>query len=297
MNRLVLQFTAQLHLKNYSPSSIQNHRLDLLRFKSWLEEQELATLPKIQTIDADVILAYQAHLAKRLKPRSINRHLSSLRLFFRFLEDSSLIRINPMEHVVFPKTVPHLPSMLLPSEVAALLEAPDESHYLGLRDKAMLEVLYSTGLKLNELIALDTASLELEMGFLRVDGKRQRMVPLTDTATQRLRRYLSDCRPQRVLHPDEPCLFPGRNGTRISRVGVWKLIKKYAQKAGIQRNFNPRTLRHAFAIHLILGGMDLDAIKFLFGYKKLEATALYAHVNAPDFRAAYQAYHPMAAKE
>jgi integrase/recombinase XerD len=295
MNRLVLQFTAQLHLKNYSPSSIQNHRLDLLRFKSWLEEQELATLPRIQTLDAERILAYQGHLAKRLKPRSINRHLSSLRLFFRFLEESGQIRINPMDNVVFPKSVPPLPTMLLPSEVAALLEAPDERHYLGLRDKAMLEALYSTGVKLNELIALDAASLELDMGFLRVDGKRQRMVPLTDKAVALLRRYLAECRPQRVLHPQEPCLFPGRNGTRISRVGVWKLIKKYAQKAGIQRNFNPRTLRHAFAIHLILGGMDLDAIKFLFGYKKLEATALYAHVNTPDFKAAYQAYHPMAA--
>ena len=295
MNRLVLQFTAQLHLKNYSPSSIQNHRLDLLRFKSWLEEQELATLPRIQTLDAEHILAYQVHLAKRLKPRSINRHLSSLRLFFRFLEESGQIRINPMDNVVFPKVVPPLPTMLLPSEVAALLEAPDESHYLGLRDKAMLEVLYSTGVKLNELIALDATSLELDMGFVRVDGKRHRMVPLTDKAVSLLRRYLSDCRPQRVLHPEELCLFPGRNGTRISRVGVWKLIKKYAQKAGIQRNFNPRTLRHAFAIHLILGGMDLDAIKFLFGYKKLEATALYAHVNTPDFKAAYQAYHPMAA--
>jgi integrase/recombinase XerD len=199
--------------------------------------------------------------------------------------------------VVFPKLVPHLPTMLLPSEVAGLLDAPDESHYLGLRDKAMLEVLYSTGVKLNELIALDTASLELELSYVQVNGKRKRMVPLTDRAVGLLRRYLAECRPQRVLHPGEPCLFPGRNGTRISRVGVWKLIKKYAQKAGIQRNFNPRTLRHAFAIHLILGGMDLDAIKFLFGYKKLEAAALYSHVNTPDFKAAYQAYHPIAAKE
>jgi integrase/recombinase XerD len=297
MNRLVLQFTAQLHLKSYSPSSIQNHRLDLLRFKSWLEEQGLTTLAQIQTLDAERIVAYQAHLAKRLKPRSINRHLSSLRLFFRFLEESGLIRINPMEHVVFPKLVPHLPTMLLPSEVAGLLDAPDEGHYLGLRDKAMLEVLYSTGVKLNELIGLDTASLELELGYVQVNGKRNRMVPLTDRAVGLLRRYLAECRPQRVLHPGEPCLFPGRNGTRISRVGVWKLIKKYAQKAGIQRNFNPRTLRHAFAIHLILGGMDLDAIKFLFGYKKLEAAALYSHVNTPDFKAAYQAYHPIAAKE
>ncbi len=297
MNRLVLQFTAQQHLKQYSENSIQNHRLDLLRFKSWLETQDKATLAKIQQLSGEDILAYQAHLAQRLKPRSINRHLSSLRLFFRFLEENGLIRLNPMDTVVFPKTLPMLPAMLLPGEVATLLDAPDESHFLGLRDKAMLEVLYSTGLKLNELLALNVASLHLEAGTLRVDGKRARVVPLTDRAVGLLRRYIDNERPKRVLHPDEPCLFPGRNGTRISRVGVWKLIKKYAANAGIEQNFNPRTLRHAFAIHLILGGMDLDAIKFLFGYRKLEATALYAHVNTPDFRAAYSAYHPMAARE
>ena len=296
MNRLVLQFTAQLHLKQYSENSIQNHRLDLLRFKSWLEEKEMATLPKIQQITGKEIMEYQGVLSKRLKPRSINRHLSSLRLFFRFLEETGQIVNNPMDNVVFPKILAQLPTMLLPGEITTLLETPDESHYLGLRDKAILEVLYSSGVKLNELLALDVSSLNLDLQSVRVEGKRARMVPLTGKAVTLLRRYLDHARPGRVLHPDDPCLFPGRNGTRISRVGVWKLIKKHAGKAGIQRNFNPRTLRHAFAIHLILGGMDLDGIKFLFGYKKLEATALYAHVNTPDFRAAYQAYHPLAAK-
>lgn len=294
MNRLVLQFTANLHVKSYSESSVQNHRLDLLRFKSWLEDQDLAQISGIQTLAPKNILDYRNHLSTWLKPRSIARHLSSLRLFFRFLEESGLIRLNPMDKVVFPKVVPMLPAMLLPSEIAALLDCPSEEHYLGLRDKAILEVLCSTGVKLNELIALNTESLALDMGFLRVEGKRKRMVPLTPRAVKLLRRYLRDSRPGRVLHPEEPCLFPGRNGTRISRVGVWKLIKKHAQVAGIHKNFNPRTLRHAFAIHLILGGMDLDGIKFLFGYKKLEAAALYEHVNTPDFRAAYQTYHPQA---
>lgn len=296
MNRLVLQFTAHLHLKRYSDSSIQNHRLDLLRFKTWLEERDSAILPKLQTLNGSSILAYQEFLARRLKPRSISRHLSSLRLFFRFLEENGLIGENPMDKVVFPKPIARPPAMLLPSEVAALLEAPDEAHYLGLRDKAILEVLYSSGLKLNELIGLDVDSVDQKTGFLRVSGKRRRAVPLTDKALALLRRYLAENREQRVLHPNDPCLFPGRNGTRISRVGVWKLIKKHAEKAGIHRNFNPRSLRHAFAIHLILGGMDLDGIKFLFGYKTLEAATLYAHVNTPDFRAAYMAYHPNAAK-
>lgn len=297
MNRLVLQFTAFLHVKNYSESSVQNHRLDLVRFKGWLEDHDKFTLEHVQSLISGDILKYQENLAKRLKPRSINRHLSSLRLFFRFLEENGNLPRNPMENMVFPKTVNSLPTMLLPGEVTAMLDAPDESHYLGLRDRAMLELLYSTGLKLNELIACNVEDLELDLAYLRVNGRRARMVPLVDTAVELLRRYLAETRPSRLLNAEDPCLFPGRNGTRISRVGVWKLIKKYGKQAGIEKNFNPRTLRHAFAIHLILGGLDLDGIKFLFGYKKLEATTLYAHVNTPDFRAAYAEFHPMASND
>ena len=292
MNRLILQFTADLHLKKYSDSSIQNHRLDLKRFKEWLEEHGDGSEEGAARITRKEILEYQQHLSRRLKPRSVSRHLSSLRLFFRFLEGSGLVADNPMDNVIFPKAVPRPPAMLLPSEVASLLDAPSDTHYLGLRDKAILEVLYSTGIKLNELLALDVASLDLNAGLLNVEGKRKRSIPLTEKAVGILRRYLEESRPSRVLTPGETCLFPGRNGTRISRVGIWKLIKKYAEQAKIHRNFNPRTLRHAFAIHLILRGMDLDGIKFLFGYKTLEATALYAHVNTPDFREAYDAYHP-----
>jgi len=297
MNRLILQFTAHLHLQGYAPNSIQNHRLDLLRFREWLEGLDKATLPGVQSLTRDDILAYQAHLSRRLKPRSINRHLSSLKLFFRFLEESAALGANPMDNYPYPRTVPDLPAMLLPGEVSALLDAPDESHYLGLRDRAMLELLYSSGIKLQELIGLDVEDLRLDAGMVRVRGKRERMVPLVNRAVRLLRRYLEESRPGRVLYAEEPCLFPGRNGTRISRVGVWKMIKKYAQAAGIAKNFNPRTLRHAFAIHLILRGMDLDAIKVLFGYRDLEATALYAHVNAPEFREAYRQYHPLAAAE
>ncbi len=293
MNRLILQFTAQLHLDGYSDNSIQNHRLDLLRLQSWLAERGRADERQVAKLTREDIAAYQEFLGRRLRQRSINRHLSSLRLFFRFLQGSGVVAANPLDQVVFPKIVPGLPILLLPSEVSALLEAPPEEHYLGLRDRALLEVLYSTGMKLHELIRLDVEHLQLDAGLVRVGGRRQRLVPLTGRAQALLRRYLKETRQGRLVNPDDPCLFPGRNGTRITRVGVWKLIKKYARAAGITKNFSPRTLRHAFAIHLILGGMDLDAIKTLFGYRSLEATALYAHVNAPDFKAAYQAFHPL----
>jgi len=297
MNRLLLQFTAQLHIDRYAENSIQNHRLDLQQFQGWLEAGgELCKLERLRALTRRDVLDYQGHLSQRLTQRSINRHLSSLRLFFRFLQENGLLDDSPLEGLVFPKIIPGLPTLLLPGEVAALIEAPLESHYLGLRDRTLLELLYATGMKLHELIRLDAEDLQLEAGLVRIRGRRERLVPLTDRAAALLRRYLGAAREGRLLRPDDPCLFPGRGGTRITRVGVWKLIKKYALAAGIHKNFNPRTLRHAFAIHLILGGMDLSAIKLLFGYKQLEATALYAHVNAPDFRAAFLAYHPTAAQ-
>ena len=294
MNRLALQFAADLHLKQYADNSIQNHRLDLLRFKEWLEPREQADLAGLQRLTTEDLGQYRSLLTGRLKPRSVNRHLSTLKLFFRFLETSGLISANPMDRVSYPKFWMDLPAMLTPGEVGALLAAPDDSHYLGKRDRAILELLYSSGLKLQEMIALDVDAVQLDLRFVRIGGKRERMVPLTESAAQRLGRYIESGRPGRLLNAQDPCLFPGRNGTRISRVGVWKLIKKYAQRAGIGKNFNARSLRHAFAMHLILGGMDLDAIKVLFGNRELEAAALYAHVNSPDFRAAYQTYHPLA---
>jgi integrase/recombinase XerD len=296
MNRLILQFAADLHLRRYAENSVQNHRLDLLRFQEWLDARGEAGESHLAKITGREIADYQARLSQRLSPRSVNRHLSSLRLFFRFLERSGLCAENPLDHAAFPKFWTGLPETLTPGEVAAILESPDEAHYLGLRDRAMLELLYGSGLKLNELIALNVADLQLELKFAQVRGQRERMVPLTNRAVALLERYLKESRSGRILYAEEPCLFPGRNGTRISRVAVWKLIKKYALRAGVTKNFSARALRHAFAMHLILGGVDLDAIQVLFGYRSLEAAALYAHVNQPDFRGAYQTYHPLAAK-
>ncbi|MDH4120749.1 MAG: tyrosine-type recombinase/integrase [Deltaproteobacteria bacterium] len=294
MNRLILQFTADLHLKGYAPNSIQNHRLDLLKFQAWLGQAGEVLPARVREMTTADITDYKHDLARQMKPRSVNRHLSSLKLFYRFLESVGLAATNPVDGVSFPKVFQESPAMLTPGEVTALLDAVDESRYLGLRDRAILELLYSCGLKLNELMGLNVDSPQLDLGFLRVGGRKHRMVPLTPRATALLGRYIQEARAGRLRDPLDPCLFPGRNGSRISRVGVWKLVKKHAEAAGIRKNFNPRGLRHAFAIHLILGGMDLDGIRFLFGYRKLEAADLYAHVNTPDFRETYRACHPVA---
>ena len=199
MNRLILQFTAQLHIDRYAENSVQNHRLDLQQFQAWLERDgTIATLDDLKAVGRDGILHYQGQLAQRLKQRSVNRHLSSLRLFFRFLQTQGLIEFSPLDGLVFPKIIPGLPTLLLPGEVAALVEAPQDSHYLGLRDRAMLELLYSTGMKLHELIHLNVDDLQLDTALVRIRGRRERLVPLTDKAVALLRRYLTETRSGRL---------------------------------------------------------------------------------------------------
>jgi integrase/recombinase XerD len=160
----------------------------------------------------------------------------------------------------------------------------------------MLELLYSSGLKVNELLGLDVEDLFLDLEFLKVRSKRERMVPMTSTAVEVLRPYLDQARAGRLLHPEDSCLFPGRNGTRMSRVGFWSMIKKHAFRAGITSHINPRILRHSFAVHLLQNGIDLTDIKQLFGYVSLDATLQYAHVNRPDFFKVYHEHHPRGEK-
>ena len=178
----------------------------------------------------------------------------------------------------------------------SLLESPSLDHYLGLRDRAMLELLYSSGLKVKELLGLDIEDLFLDLEFLKIRSKRERMVPITKKAVQVLCKYLSGAREQRLLNPNDPCLFPGRNGTRLTRVGFWAVIKKHAKRSGINSRINPRILRHSFAVHLLQNGIDLSDIKELFGYVSLDATLQYAHINRPDFVKVYHELHPRGRK-
>ena len=154
-------------------------------------------------------------------------------------------------------------------------------------------MLYSSGLKVKELLNLNVEDLFLNMSFLKVRGKRERMVPMTDKAVEALEEYLQSAREQRLLNKSDPCLFPGRNGTRMSRMGFWVMIRKHAKKAGIENPINGRILRHSFAAHLLENGMDLPDIQDLFGYVSLDSTLQYAHINRPDYFEVFQRCHPM----
>ena len=301
MQQLVSEFLDSLKNKKYSPNSIQSHRLDLRKFLKWLkvdednyDSQEL--LEKIRNLNLEDLETYLNYLRQSYKPRTLARHTSTLKLFLDNLELQGLIKKSPAHQLRFPEVMPDAPEILSPGEVVALLESPSLDHYLGLRDRAMLELLYSSGLKVNELLGLDMEDLFLDLDFLKIRSKRERMVPITKKAVQVLRKYLSGAREQRLLNPNDPCLFPGRNGTRLTRVGFWAMIKKHAQRSGINSRINPRILRHSFAVHLLQNGIDLSDIKELFGYVSLDATLQYAHINRPDFVKVYHELHPRGRK-
>ena len=301
MQQLVSEFLDSLKNKKYSPNSIQNHRLDLRKFLKWLKVDEdnfdnHELLKKILRLNLDDLENYLSYLRQSYKPRTLARHTSTLKLFLDYLELQGLIKKSPAHQLRFPEVMPEAPEILSPEEVVALLESPSLDHYLGLRDRAMLELLYSSGLKVNELLGLDIEDLFLEMEFLKVRSKRERMVPITIKAVEMLRKYLIESREKRLLNPNDPCLFPGRNGTRMTRVGFWAMIKKHAQRSGINSRINPRILRHSFAVHLLQNGIDLSDIKELFGYVSLDATLQYAHINRPDFVKVYHELHPRGSK-
>ncbi len=292
MDHVISQFIEYLQTKKYSVNSIQNHRLDLLRFKKWLESNTNSSLPQLQRLTAEHIQTYATVLEETVKPRTVARHLSSLRLFFDYLEQQGLIGVSPLDLIKFPEIEYTPPEMLSPDEIIALLEAPSLNHYLGLRDRALLELSYSSGLKIKELLNLDIEDLFLDLGFLKVRGKRERMVPVTSKAIEILTTYLNTARLPRLLNKNDSCLFPNRNGVRMTRIGFWNIVKKHARRAGIQTNITPRMLRHSFAMHLIQSGMDLTSIKLLFGYAVLDATLQYAHVNAPNYFQSFHQFHP-----
>ena len=301
MQQLVSEFLDSLKNKKYSPNSIQSHRLDLRKFLKWLkvdennyDSQEL--LEKIRNLNLEDLETYLNYLRQSYKPRTLARHTSTLKLFLDNLELQGLIKKSPAHQLSFPEVMLDAPEILSPEEVVSLLESPSLDHYLGLRDRAMLELLYSSGLKVNELLGLDIEDLFLDLEFLKIRSKRERMVPITKKAVQVLRNYLSGAREQRLLNPNDPCLFPGRNGTRLTRVGFWAMIKKHAQRSGINSRINPRILRHSFAVHLLQNGIDLSDIKELFGYVSLDATLQYAHINRPDFVEVYHELHPRGRK-
>ncbi|MFO7692558.1 MAG: site-specific tyrosine recombinase XerD [Vicinamibacterales bacterium] len=233
-------------------------------------------------------------LSGGLAPRSAARAVAAARGFYRFLVREGRLEASPAEDLHGGRPWPALPRYLTPDEVDRLIEQPDASVPLGLRDKTMLEVLYATGLRVSEVVALSAADINLSGGYLTATGKggKQRLVPLGDRAADAIRRYQQQSRPELARPGSPPRLFLNGRGGPLSRVGFWKILKGHALKAGLRAEVSPHVLRHSFATHLLERGADLRAIQMMLGHADLSTTQIYTHVLETRMRAIYDEFHP-----
>jgi len=290
-NILLDRFINYLRIeKGLSNNTIQSYSRDLVRFLDYLEARGLTPTE----LSRDHIVEYSGHMRKDLSERSTARNLSSLKTFYRFLISEGLIKENPARLLESMKIPWKLPEILSPQEVDALLAQPDIKNPLGLRDKAMLEVLYATGLRVSELVGIGIININLEAGFVRTIGKgtKERLIPMGDKAIASLKDFILFGRPVLIKKRNSPCLFINARGIGLSRQGFWKIIKKYGIMAGIKKKITPHILRHSFASHLIEGGADLRSVQMMLGHSDISTTQIYTHVSRERLKETHEKYHP-----
>ena len=277
--------------RGLSENTLGAYRADLLALNQRLEERnvELSRASRADVLD---YIAWRAQGGA--KPRSTARQLSSFRRFYRYLLREGLIAEDPTSQIAMPKIGRALPQSLTEDEVEALLAAPNVTEPLGHRDRAMLEVLYATGVRVSELINLRMSQLNLNQGVLRIVGKgdRERLIPLGDEAQDWLREFLGGPRSEILLERQTDYLFPTRRGDRMTRQAFWHIIKRYAKKAGIHKKLSPHTVRHAFATHLLNNGADLRVVQLLLGHSDVSTTQIYTHVARERMKELHSRHHP-----
>jgi len=277
--------------KGLSANTLTAYRSDIDKLKRFA-----ASLGKeIQSLDREDLRAFLKRMhGAGLESRSIARILVTARSFYRFLQLDGHLKRDPTANIESPKTWQSLPKFLLPEEVERLLESPDVSTSLGIRDKAMLEVLYATGLRVTELVSLKESDLNLEMGFLITLGKgsKERLVPLGSKAIEWIGSYIA-IRPSLLKRSKTTALFVTSRGHPVSRQAFWKLISGYGEKAGIG-HITPHLLRHSFATHLLENGADLRSVQLMLGHSDIGTTQIYTHVTNERLREIYRKFHPRA---
>ena len=290
---VVKQYEAYLvNEKNASANTLSSYLRDVNQFVTYLQLEKL-TLKKLSQADIE---SYTAHLVSKGKTvATVTRAVASLKSFFNFLVDSGTLRANPAKNIVPTKVERKLPQILTSKEVELFLEQPDPADLKGCRDKAMMELLYATGIRVSELIGLDLTNLNLSAGFIRCVGRgKERAVPLYSAAIHALSEYVKRARPQMIGYPDEPALFVNMSGDRMSRQGFWKIVKYYKEKAGISKEITPHTLRHSFATHLLENGADLRSIQEMLGHADISSTQIYAQLVNQKLKDVYTKAHPRA---
>lgn len=297
---LIDQFADSLWLTDgLARNTIESYRRDISQLAAWLAATSRATLPSAGAFDLQAFLAHRVE-DRRASPRSTARLTSAMKRFYQYLLRERLIAHDPSLRLESPKLARALPKALSEQDVEALLAAPDANTALGLRDKAMLELLYASGLRVSELVTLKLAQLSLEMGVVRVMGKgaKERLVPIGEAAVDAMQRYLVSARPILMGARKLEGLFitqrqgKGESDGTMTRQMFWHLIKRHAATAGVHVHISPHTLRHAFATHLLNHGADLRVVQLLLGHADITTTQIYTHVARERLKQLHAQHHP-----
>lgn len=291
-NTLVRKFQQYLEVeRGLSQNSISSYLSDLQKLDRFLdkEEKELESIVK-----QDIQNFLKEETRKKLSNRTRARVIASLRQFYNYLSDKNIIGLNPMENIEAPKIEKTLPDYLSRDEIRQLFSVFDVNNALELRDKTMFELLYSCGLRISEACNLKLEDIDLSSMLIRVTGKgeRERLVPYGEVAQELLDKYVNDYRSQIVYGSNLEFLFISKKGGALSRKSAWRLLKKYMERAGIEKNITPHTLRHSFATHLLQNNADLRSVQELLGHIDISTTQIYTHLAAKDIVEAHKKFHP-----
>jgi len=293
MDEALQQYLTHLAVeRGLSGNSLGSYASDLKRYLAFLKTKNIDDL---QTVERKMVSEFLSSLmGYGLSPVSLSRNISALRGFHRFLASEGIAKTDPTENIETPRLDKKLPEVLDLSEIENLLAQPDTSSLLGLRDKAMLELLYACGLRVTELLTLKTSDLFFDQDFIRCIGKgsKERIVPVGRSARNWTDRYHHGSRPAMLKKFSTEVLFLNNRGRPMSRMGFWKLLKAYAQKAGIKKRVHPHILRHSFATHLLEGGADLRSVQEMLGHADISTTQIYTHVDREYLKEVHRQFHP-----
>ncbi|WP_297323960.1 site-specific tyrosine recombinase XerD [Nitrosomonas sp.] len=292
---LLDEFSDTLWLEDgLSRNTLDSYRNDLRLFSEWLRRRNQEDRVLMDATHSDLLEFLASRVSAKIKASTTSRELSSLKRFYRFLLRQGKIATDPSLNIETPKLQRSLPQSLTEKEVELLLSVPDLKHPLGLRDRAMVEVLYASGLRVSELINLKYSQVSMDMGVLRVMGKgrKERLAPLGEESLEWLSRYTKEARPALLNGIVTDTIFVTTRGAAMTRQAFWYLIKRYAQIVGITKQLSPHTLRHAFATHLLNHGADLRVVQLLLGHADISTTQIYTHIARERLKQLHAEHHP-----
>lgn len=292
MEEHIEEFINYLHnVKKTSKNTELSYRRDLMKMNSYLAARNITDVRDVKRED---LIKYVQHFEdEKAAPASVSRSIASLRAFFNYLEKEGIIEESPADGIKSPKIEKKLPQIMTQDEVIRLLEQPSGDTPKDIRDKAMLELLYATGMRVTELITLKVADVNLQMNYVDChDPNKDRIIPFGIEARNALKNYLEHSREAMIENKNEETLFVNVSGQPMSRQGFWKLIKYYTKRAGIQMDITPHTLRHSFAAHLVENGADLRSVQEMLGHSDISTTQIYAALSHNHIREVYEKAHP-----